>query len=184
MRWHKTSRMRSINHCSRPTVFAPGIVSTGDYDSHPAFMPDGKTLYFLRSTPTFSFWTIFVSRFERGRWQEPEVAPFSGQYSDADPFITSDGKHLYFISTRPVAGKKTQDLDIYVMERTPKGGWGEPRNMGPPINSEGAEWYPTLTSDGTIYFGSDRPGGKGRTDIYRSALSTVNMVRRKTLAMR
>ncbi len=155
---------------NEPTIFAPGIISTGDFDSHPAFMPDGKTLYFVRSDPNFSFWTILVSRFERGRWREPEVAPFSGQYADADPFITPDGSRFYFISSRPVTGKKTQDLDIYEMERTPNGSWSKPKNLGAPVNSEGAEWYPTLTRDGTIYFGSDRAGGKGRTDIYRSRL--------------
>lgn len=153
------------------TIFAPGIVSTGDYDSHPAFTPDGKTLYFVRSDPNFSFWTILVSRFGRGRWSEPEIAPFSGQYSDADPFITSDGKRLYFISGRPVAGKKTQDLDIWFVEQTLIGTWSDPKNVGAPINSDGAEWYPTMTKDGTIYFGSDRAGGKGRTDIYRSRLA-------------
>jgi len=153
---------------SEPTVFAPGIISTGDYDSHPAFMPDGKTLYFVRSNPIFSFWTILVSRFERGRWSEPRVAPFSGQYSNADPFITPDGKRLFFISIRPVTGKQQQDLDIWFVEQTSNGGWSEPKNPGAPVNSDGAEWYPTMTKDGTLYFGSDRTGGKGRTDIYRS----------------
>ncbi len=154
---------------NEPTIFAPGVVSTGDFDSHPAFTPDGKTLYFVRSNPDFSFWTILVSRFVHGHWSEPEVAPFSGQYSDADPFITLDGSHFYFISNRPLPGKKTQDLDIYLMEKTEKG-WSEPKNLGAPINSEGAEWYPTVTRGGTIYFGSDRPGGKGRTDLYRCKL--------------
>src|SRR5262245_5512763 len=150
-----------------PTIFGAGIISTGEFDSHPTFMPDGKTLYFVRSAPNFNFWTILVSRFEKGKWSEPEIAPFSGQYSDADPFITSDGKRLYFISNRPVAEKKTQDLDIWFVEQTSKGVWSEAKNIGAPINSDGAEWYPTMTKDGTIYFGSDRAGGKGRTDIYR-----------------
>ncbi|HEY5885892.1 MAG TPA: hypothetical protein VIT88_14475 [Pyrinomonadaceae bacterium] len=152
-----------------PTILGEGIISTGDFDSHPAFTPDGKTLYFVRSTPNFNLWTILVSHFERGKWTIPETAPFSGQYSDADPFITSDGSKLYFISNRPVAGKSKPDLDIWVMEKT-VAGWSEPKNVGAPINSPGSEWYPTVATNGTIYFGSDREGGKGRTDIYRSQL--------------
>jgi len=49
-------------------------------------------------------------------------------------------------------------------------GWGEPKNLENPINSPGNEWYPTIAANGTMYFGSDREGGKGRTDIYRSRL--------------
>ena len=152
---------------SGPAIFAEGVVSTGDFDSHPAFTPDGKTLYFVRSTPNFTRWTILITRFEKGRWKTPEVAPFSGQYSDADPFITPDGSRFYFISNRPVAEKAKPDLDIWVMENTATG-WSDPKNVGAPINSSGSEWYPTVAANGTIYFGSDREGGKGRTDIYRS----------------
>ena len=155
---------------TEPAIFAEGIVSTGDFDSHPAFTPEGKTLYFVRSTPNFSLWTMLVSRFEKGKWRTPEIAPFSGKYSDADPFITSDGSRFYFISNRPVVGKSTPDLDIWVMEKT-AAGWSEPKNVGAPINSSGSEWYPTVAANGTIYFGSDREGGKGRTDIYRSRLT-------------
>ncbi len=55
------------------------------------------------------------------------------------------------------------------MEQTAVG-WSEPKNVGIPINSSGREWYPTVAANGTMYFGSDREGGKGRTDIYRSRL--------------
>jgi hypothetical protein len=165
----KLSPYASITPLSRPTIFGPGIISTGEYDTHPAFTPDGKTLYFLRSTPNFNLWTILVSHFVKGRWSTPEVAPFSGQYSDADPFITADGARLYFISNRPAPGKTSRDLDIWMIEKGASG-WNEPTNLGAPINSTGSEWYPTVSSNGTIYFGSDREGGKGRTDIYRSRL--------------
>ena len=37
-----------------------------------------------------------------------------------------------------------------------------------PINSAGNEWFPRLDRDGWLYFGSDRPGGLGRTDIWRA----------------
>jgi Tol biopolymer transport system component len=154
---------------SEPTLFAEGVVSTGEYDSHPAFTPDGRTLYFVRSTPSFDLWTILVSRFGGGKWGRPEVAPFSGRYSDADPFLVPDGSRLYFISNRPVDGKPQPDLDIWFVEKSGNG-WSEPKNPGPPMNSPGSEWFPTVASNGTIYFGSDREGGKGRTDIYRSRL--------------
>ena len=132
-----------------PLVFGPGLISTGDFDSHPAFAPDGRTLYFVRSTPNFSRWTIMLSRFEKGKWSEPEVASFSGQYSDADPFITRDGSRLYFISNRPTPGRPAPNLDIWFVEKTANG-WGEPKNPGSPINSGGSEWYPTISANGTM----------------------------------
>jgi Tol biopolymer transport system component len=144
----------SAKPITTPEVFAPGIISQGDHESHPAFSPDGSEIYFLKNMPDFSFWTIVVSSYKNGKWSEPEVAPFSGQYSDADPFITPDGKRLYFISNRPLKNQKKQDLDIWYVDRTAKG-WSEPQNPGAPINSEGQEWYPTLAADGTMYFGSN-----------------------------
>jgi Tol biopolymer transport system component len=152
-----------------PTVFGRGVISTGDFESHPAFTPDGKTLYFLKDSPAFNFWTICVSQFRDGQWTPPEVAPFSGQYSDADPFISSDGSKFFFISNRPAkpGEKPKEDLDIWIMTKD-GANWSAPVNLGPPINSSGNEWHPTLAGDGTIYFGSDRPGGRGQTDLYRA----------------
>src|SRR5215470_3334810 len=92
-----------------PVLFGEGVVSTGEYESHPAFTPDGRTLYFVRSTPQFTDWTIYVTDHADDRWSTPKVAPFSGKHRDADPFVTADGKQLYFVSDRPVDGKPKED---------------------------------------------------------------------------
>lgn len=157
---------------SEPTLFAPGIISTGDYEGAEEFSPDGKILYYLKLTPDFNFWTMVFSRFENGKWTAPQIAPFSGRYSDADPFITSNGKRMFFVSRRPVNAKVSPNapnkLDIYVMEKTSNGEWSEPQNLGKPVNSEGSEYFPTMTNDGTLYFGSGRAGGRGGIDLYRA----------------
>src|SRR5438034_124979 len=159
---------------SEPIIFAPGVISTGDYEVCPTFSVDGRTFYFVRSTPDANFWTIVFSRYENGKWNAPQVAPFSGQYSDADEFITGDGKQMFFISRRPVSPDISPNasgkLDIWVMDKMANGDWGEPRNLGRPVNSDANEYYPTVAANGTLYFGSRRKGGKGGADIYRSRL--------------
>jgi hypothetical protein len=107
-----------------PTLFGEGVISTGEYESHPAFTPDGRTLYFVRSTSEFTDWTIYVSELTDGRWSPPTVAPFSGKHRDADPFVSADGQQLYFISDRPVDGKPREDMDIPMGERPNRPGNG------------------------------------------------------------
>ncbi|MBS1793591.1 MAG: PD40 domain-containing protein [Acidobacteria bacterium] len=154
-----------------PRLFEAGLISTGDYETEPIFAPDGKTFFFVKSTPDFNFWTIAFSRYEKGRWTTPEIAPFSGQYSDADPFVADDGRRLFFVSRRPVDPRVSPNLegrlDIYATEKT-AAGWSAPQNLGPPVNSEASEYFPTFAKSGTLYFGSGRPGGRGGVDLWRA----------------
>jgi Tol biopolymer transport system component len=150
-----------------PQLFGENIISTSD-ESHPAFTSDGRTLYFLKNTPSFNHWTIVVSREQDGKWSVPEVAPFSGQFADADPFITADGERFFFISTRPVNGKAKEETDIWMMKKAGDG-WSAPEHLTA-VNSETSEWFPTVSKNGNLYFGSERPGGKGRCDLYCSKL--------------
>src|SRR5262249_61412833 len=71
------------------TLFAPGIISTGDYESHPTFTPDGREIYFLKMAPNFSRWTIFFSRYNGGRWFHPRGGPFFRQQSEPPSFTTA-----------------------------------------------------------------------------------------------
>lgn len=152
-----------------PRLFAPGVVSTGLATRDIAITPDGNELYF--SVTLGAKTMIMVTRQVGGVWTEPEVAPFSGRYLDIEPTISADGQRLFFLSTRPQTGQEEKSgwvyQDIWVVDR--KGdGWGEPYNLGPPVNSDAPEYFPSITADGTLYFTRE---GEDRVSLtYRSRL--------------
>lgn len=148
-----------------------GSASAAQFAVHPAapvlftsldersasFTADGNTVYFaVRVGDGGAMEALCVSTRKNGRWSEPEVLPFSGDdaVSDADPFITPDGKTLYFASSRSPDGKPKHDLDIWFVRRTAKG-WDTPRLvLG--VNSDASDRSPILAPSGTMYFTSNR----------------------------
>ncbi|CAN5785085.1 hypothetical protein BH23GEM7_BH23GEM7_28430 [soil metagenome] len=145
---------------AEPEIFAPGVISTDQEEYRITFTPNGRTAYFGRAAQFFPVSrqaTIYVTHLVRGRWTTPQVAPFSGEYSDIDPFITPDGSKLFFSSIRPVDGQPRLDADIWMVERT-RTGWSEPIHLGNVVNSPNDDLYPSVARDGTLYFGSSRPG--------------------------
>lgn len=149
-------------------AWQPAPVSSPAFESHPAFDPRGGALYFVRSSARFTGWRLQVSHCRGGRWSQPEAPAFAGDGLEADPFVTAGGGALYFISSRSEAGVRQSELDIWRVTRGRGGGWGAPERLPEPVNSAGNEWFPRRARDGWLYFGSDRPGGLGGTDIWRA----------------
>ena len=151
-----------------PTVWSVPPVSTDQFESHPAFDPRTGDLWFVRSSPQFRGWRMKVSRCTPQGWSVPLDAPIAGDGVEADPWFTLDGRTLWFISTRSTDGVKGRGLDIWRAIRDRSGRWIRSERLPEPINSAGNEWFPRLDRDGWLYFGSDRPGGYGKTDIWRA----------------
>jgi Tol biopolymer transport system component len=150
-----------------PEVFAPGIVSTEIGEFNAAFSPDGKEFYYSVNEPSGRETMKFMIYLE-DRWTPPQPVPFVSSRNDCDPFFSHDGDRLYFISTRPKKDKiPSKDWDIWYVEKR-GADWSDPINIGPPVNSDGDEYYVSLTKDRTIYFASNRAGGLGSFDLYRS----------------
>ncbi|WP_117211543.1 PD40 domain-containing protein [Allorhizocola rhizosphaerae] len=144
-------------------LFAPGVISSDQQEYRITFTRDGNTAYFTRANGDWFSATesrILVSRRTNGVWGQPTVAPFSGTHKDIDPFITPDGKRLFFATIR-----SGEDSDLWVVQRT-RSGWSEPVEVTG-VNGPGNELYPSVAMDGTLYFGSDRTGD---WDIYRARL--------------
>jgi len=148
--------------------WAPPGVASALFESHPAFDPRTGDLYFVRSAKDFSGWHLLMSRCGAEGWTKPVPPPFAAAGLEADPWFAPDGRSLYFISTRATGAMRSNDLDIWRVDRRGNGRWGEPVRLPAPVNSPHAEWFPRLASDGWLYFGSNRPGGLGRTDIWRA----------------
>lgn len=146
----------------------PKGISSAQFESHPAFDPITGDFYFVRSSPDFTGWRILVSHCGARGWSVPEAPAFAGDGVEADPFFTNGGRTLYFISTRSTDGVHRSDLDIWRVDRAADGAWGTPERLPEPVNSTAQEWFPRPGPDGWLYFGSGRPGGLGRTDIWRA----------------
>ena len=149
-------------------AWTPAGVSSPMFESHAAFDPWNGDLYFVRSSTEFRGWRILVSHCGAQGWSAPAEAPFAGDGVEADPFFSADGRSLYFISTRTSDGIKRGDLDIWRVDRDAGGKWGTPLRLPEPVNSPAAEWFARPSADGWLYFGSARPGGLGKTDIWRA----------------
>lgn len=154
-----------------PELFAPGFINRGLYTRDIALMPSGDELYFTISFGNFTYSAIMVTREIDGEWTEPQVAPFVDlDYLNIEPFISPDGKKLFFLSNRPLENEEEnkKNADIWVVDRT-ENGWTEPYNLGAPVNTDDDEFFPSVTADGTIYF-SRSPKSRRPTHIYRSRL--------------
>jgi hypothetical protein len=135
-----------------PRIFAAGVISTELPEFATAFSPAGDMVVFNRMPADRSRIDMFMSRFENGKWSEAELLPFSGEYRDVDPWISSDGSRLYFSSTRPGAtGMQPGNWDTwYVRIDGPE--WSEPVRLGPEVNTAATEIFVSMTDSGTLYF--------------------------------
>ena len=138
-----------------------------DVDPGAAFISaDGKKLYLTGcGWSRDSSCDIYVSEWKDGRWAMPK--PLSEGINtkswESQPCVSSDGKELYFVSRR------SGQADIYCCKRNADGTWGEPQNLGEPINTKGTEMAPFLHPDGhTLYFSSDTHIGMGGFDLFMS----------------
>jgi Tol biopolymer transport system component len=153
-----------IDTNARAVVFAPGVVSTPYTEWATSFTPDGSTVYFSLGAV---YWTIVSAKKTAVGWEKPKVASFSGRWRDTDPFVTPDGKRLFFISNRPPEGKpqdKAQpNMHIWYVDHLAGDEWGVPHYLGAPVNIEGVSNYaPSVSLKGTLYFCSrDRGGNTG-----------------------
>ena len=106
---------------------------------------------------------LYYSRYRSNKWQTPRLLNINNSKSwDSTPFLSVDGKTLYFSSNRSNGYGGT---DIYKANLNKRGRWINLQNLGPEINTPGNEMYPYVSEDGKLYFASDYHLGFGGLDI-------------------
>ena len=149
-----------------PEIFAPGLISTAMYTRDITMTPDGNEIYFCVSVLEYNL--IFYSKQINGTWTEPAPATFISDYNKMyyEPHITHDGKRLLFLSNMTINENELPTQDIWAVDRQGDT-WGTPYNLGEPINTNGNEFFPSTTKDGTLYFTRAEKGNRIHY-IYRS----------------
>lgn len=148
--------------------------NTEFWESAPSLSPDKRDLYFTSNRPGgYGGNDIYVShRQENGRWSPPEnMGPSINTAGDESaPFIHADNMTLYFTSNAlPGYGGD----DLFLVRKTADGKWGEPENLGYPINTIENEGSLVVAADGkTAYYASDRADSRGQLDLYSFELRT------------
>ncbi|SDT45458.1 WD40-like Beta Propeller Repeat [Mucilaginibacter mallensis] len=161
-----------IDTADRPQVFAPGIISTPNSEWATSFTPDEQTVY---SSQGAIYWTIVFSKKQNGVWQKPNVAAFSGRFRDTDPFVTPDGKRIFFISNRPTPempqDKSQRAMHVWYADHLTGDNWGIPHHLDSIINLNGIGNYaPSVSAKGTLFYCSRRKELTGMQSFYATWL--------------
>lgn len=154
-----------------PQLFTDAGINTFMNERDIALSPDGKEIFYSVYLQQSQFHAIIhCIKDAKGRWSEPQIASFSGIYSDMEPAFTPDGKKLFFSSNRPASSSPKKDYDIWFVEK--KGSsWESPQNPGPGINTDADEFFPSIAANGNLYFTAAYENGIGREDIYVAKFS-------------
>jgi outer membrane protein OmpA-like peptidoglycan-associated protein/tetratricopeptide (TPR) repeat protein len=175
----------SLKAVANPVVFQPvslgSNINSANNEYWPSLTADDKTMIFtieLSSNTTDILGNtkgqedIMIShKSTLGQWEK--ATPISDKINtpknEGSQSISVDNRLLFFTScNRPDA---IGHCDLYFTERD-SSGWQVPVNAARPINSNAWDSQPSLASDGmTLYFVSNRPGGFGGMDIWKTTLT-------------
>jgi outer membrane protein OmpA-like peptidoglycan-associated protein/tetratricopeptide (TPR) repeat protein len=176
----------AIEAIKHPVKFNP--VTLGDsvntrYDEYwPCITGDDSTLFFTRRIPRTKEHErfrdtvqedIFVSNLKKYGWGNVRGISFTinTENNEGAQTITADGQQMFFTACDRADGYGR--CDIYYCKKEGNS-WSSPKNLGNTVNSSYSETQPSVSSDGrTLFFASNRPGGKGKQDIWVTTLDSV-----------
>jgi outer membrane protein OmpA-like peptidoglycan-associated protein/Tol biopolymer transport system component len=155
----------------KPENLGPNV-NTADQEYLAALTTDESTLIFTRQIErNEDFYRSYKDGDGKG-WKKATYLSANintPTYNEGAQCLSPDGQFLFFTGCNRPDGLGR--CDIYVSQKEGEG-WSKPVNLGFPINTKGWESQPSLSADGkTLYFVSDRRGGYGSYDIWKSSIA-------------
>lgn len=154
---------------SAPTKMARQISTERNNEVFAAYSHDGWGIYFNRSIDTKSTGfdvmnSSMQSKITKDYKSASPITSVNSKFNEGPIYITLDGDLMYIASQ---GGDGFGGYDIFVSKRA-NGSWGEPKNLGYPINTPYDDFYFSASANGKFaYICSNRAGGKGGYDIYK-----------------
>ncbi|MFA6924527.1 MAG: OmpA family protein [Bacteroidales bacterium] len=154
---------------TRPDRLSKEINSKRNHESSAAITPDGNTLYFVSNKKDgIGGSDIYLcTKDEKGRWTKPLNlgSTINTVYDEEFPFITADGKTLYFSSK---GHNSMGGFDVFKSVNE-NGKWSEPKNLGFPVNTpcDDFTYFAFGNKTNFAYYSSNRENGIGGSDIYK-----------------
>ena len=174
----------AINAIKNPVDFSPiniGPNINSEYDEYlPAVVADESEIIFTVMRPRdqntqCAFCQMeedfYASKKENGEWQKRYKLdyPINTGYNEGAQCISPDGKYLFYTICNTDFGNGS--CDLYWSKRIGNR-WSRPRNFDAPVCTKFWESQPSIAPDGkTIYFASNRPGGFGKMDIWKTIMT-------------
>lgn len=144
----------------------PKEINQYQYQYLPVLTVDNRTLIYTSIEQEGGDEDIVVSTFDAQHWSEAKSISnvINSPYNEGACTISADGRTLIFTSCE---GRRSfGNCDLYISHKTGKE-WAVPKNLGKEVNSRFWDSQPTLSADGkTLFFVSNRKGGKGGRDIW------------------
>jgi len=164
----------SMKAIANPVPFKPENlgpeVNTADDEYLPVTTADEGTLIFTRKIADNE--DFYKSNKVNGKWRKAWYLSDqinTPQYNEGAQSLSQDGKFLFFTGCNRPDGLGR--CDIYISQRK-NDDWTKPFNPGSPLNTPGWEAQPSISANGrTLYFVSNRKGGYGGYDIWKSNLT-------------
>ena len=152
-----------------PPVRMNDNINTKYWESHGCFSRTGDTLYFTSNRKGgYGGLDIYFSiRDKNGEWGVPvNLGPvINTRYNEETPFITMDGKTLYFSS---YGHYNMGGYDVFYSTLLDNGEWSVPTNAGYPINTTDDDLFFDPVRNGAFaYYPRLLEDGNGLIDIYR-----------------